>query len=93
MALSRVETGIWGFLKTSEKPSSRVLPEQRGDILAELRTAEPATGAASHRLLLWSSGHVALLGSALGRQQPLCEVVVLASASLEQGLGKQMTSG
>lgn len=69
------------------------MPEQRGAILAELSTAEPAMGVASRRLLLWSSGHVALLGSALGRQQPPCEVVVLASASLEQGLGKQMTSG
>lgn len=58
-----------------------------------LRTSAPATRAASHRLLLWSSGHVALLGSAPGRQQPPCEVVVLASDSLEQGLGKQMTSG
>lgn len=69
------------------------MPEQRGTVLAEPMAAEPATGAASHRLLLWSSGHVALLGSAPGRQQPPCEVVVLASASLEQGLGKQMTSG
>ena len=69
------------------------MPEQRGDILAGLRTAKPTMGAASHRLLLCSSGHVALLGSASGRQQPPCEVVVLASASLEQGLGKQMTSG
>lgn len=84
---------IWGFLKASEKPSSGGMPEQRGDVLAELRTAELATEVASHRLLLWSSGHVALLGSALGRRQPPCEVVVLASASLEQGLGKQMTSG
>lgn len=71
----------------------RVMAEQRGAILTELRTAEPAPGAASRTLLLWASGHVALLGSAPGRQQPPCEVVVPASASLEQGLGKQMTSG
>lgn len=84
LALREVGTGIWGFLKTS----SRVILKPRGDILAELRTSELATGAASHRLLLWSSGHVALLGSALGRQQPPCEVVVLASDSLERRLGK-----
>lgn len=37
-------TGIWGFLTTSEKPYSRVLPEHRGHFLAEVRTAEPAMG-------------------------------------------------
>lgn len=85
--------GIWGFLITSEKPSSRGRPKQRGDILAVLWMAVPATGVASHRLLLWSSGHVISLGSVPGWQQPPCEMVVLTSASLEQGLGKQMTSG
>lgn len=33
---------------------SMIVPEMSGDILAELRAAVPATGMASHRLLLWS---------------------------------------